>query len=128
MDTYHIVLQIDFKNNQYDLAMSSVNMSNRSRSSGANSISCDLPIRSEIFFELFPFHLIFKKSLEIISVGSGLRLAMKNIDGELVKDLFNINRPMVTFSYENVRFFILIFTSISLFSFVYYFSYIDIVF
>lgn len=103
-EIYHTVMRLDFKNNQYDQAVSSTNMSAASRTN--KSISCDLEVRSEIFFELFPFHIIFKKSLEIISVGDGLSLIMKNVEGELIKDLFNINRPMITLTYDNVKEFI----------------------
>ena len=103
-EIYHTVMRLDFKNNQYDQAVSSTNMSAASRTN--KSISCDLEVRSEIFFELFPFHIIFKKSLEIISVGDGLSIIMKNVEGELIKDLFNINRPMITLTYDNVKEFI----------------------
>jgi guanylate cyclase len=100
-EIYHTVMRLDFKNNQYDEAVSSTNMSAASRTN--KNISCDLEVRSEIFFELFPFHIIFKKSMEIISVGDGLSLIMKNIEGELVRDLFNINRPMISLTYDNVN-------------------------
>jgi guanylate cyclase, other len=61
-------------------------------------------VRSEIFFELFPFHVVFKKSLEIISVGDGLHQAIKNIEGESIKDLFNLARPLISFTWDNVTF------------------------
>lgn len=69
----------------------------------SKSIASNFIIRSELFFELFPFHIIFKRSLEIISIGDGLNQAMKNIEGETLRDLFNINRPMIhAFTWENV--------------------------
>ncbi len=94
-------MKVDFKNSQYDQFLSSTNISQASKHS--KSIASNFIIRSELFFELFPFHIIFKKSLEIISIGDGLNQAMKNIEGETLRDLFNINRPMIhAFTWENV--------------------------
>jgi guanylate cyclase len=68
----------------------------------SKSIASNFIIRSELFFELFPFHIIFQKTLEIISIGDGLNQVMK-IEGETLRDLFNINRPMIhAFTWENV--------------------------
>ncbi len=61
-----------------------------------------LPIKSEIFFELFPFHVVFNESMTIISLGEGLGRAMTHCQGESIKDIFNLVRPMVSFSWDNV--------------------------
>ena len=108
-DTYHMVLQLTFHNMQYmtdltskETEMMEKNKSGSSFSNGEKAISCELPVRSEIFFELFPFHLAFDRCLGIISLGVGLQRAIRNCMGESIKDIFNINRPMITLTWENV--------------------------
>lgn len=97
-DQTHVVYKLTFKNEAFDQ-----NNSQASISSGVHTAAMnDLQISSDVFFELFPFHIVFKRNLEIISIGEGLKTAMKNVLGETVKDLFNLNRPMMAFTWENV--------------------------
>jgi hypothetical protein len=56
------------------------------------STELDLTIDSHIFFELFPFHMIISESLEIISAGDSLTQLFPNIEGELLRDIFNLVR------------------------------------
>ena len=46
---------------------------------------------------------VFNKNLEVISIGDGLSQAMKNTEGERITDLFNLVRPLVSFTWENVE-------------------------
>ena len=98
-DLTHVVYKLTFRNDAFDQAQSKVSMSSGVHIASMN----DLQVSSEVFFELFPFHLVFKRSMEIISIGEGLKTAMKNIIGESIKDLFNLLRPMIPFTWENVR-------------------------
>jgi hypothetical protein len=41
--------------------------------------------------------------LEVISIGDGLSQAIKNTEGERMTDLFNLVRPLVAFTWENVK-------------------------
>ncbi len=96
-------MKVDYKTeNKNNQSLSTTNLSQKSRTRKSIAAS-NFTVRSDLFFELFPFHIIFKKSLEIISVGEVLSQAMKNIEGESLRDLFNIVRPMVhEFNWENV--------------------------
>ena len=99
----HVVYQLHFKNDQftYSNQKSSASMTSMRRIN--SHIDTSLPIKSEIFFELFPFHVAFKKSMEIISIGDGLNQALTHAQGESIKDLFNLVRPLVAFTWENVN-------------------------
>ncbi len=98
MDHTHVVMQLLFENTQYTSMVNSVATSDLN----SQKISLSLPIRSEIFFELFPFHVLFKKSLEIISIGESLKQAMSNVEGETFTDVFNLVRPLMSFNWQNV--------------------------
>jgi guanylate cyclase len=98
MDLQHVVFQLNFENLQYK----KITNSNATSDLYFQNIGSNLPIRSEIFFELFPFHVVFKRDLEIISVGESLKQAMKHAEGESVRDVFNLLRPLMNFTWENV--------------------------
>ncbi len=98
MDIQHIVFQIVFENAEF----TKISNSNSTSEVYVQHIGSNLPIRSEIFFELFPFHVVFKRDLEILSVGESLKNAIKHVEGEGVRDVFNLVRPMMNFTWENV--------------------------
>ncbi len=56
-----------------------------------------------MFFDLFPFYIIFNRNLEILSLGESLRQAVKNVIGELIKDVFTMVRPNIPFTWDDVR-------------------------
>ena len=62
-----------------------------------------LPVNSDVFFDTFPFHLVFNSALVITNIGSGLEAIIPHILGQAVDEMFSLNRPMVEFSMENVR-------------------------
>lgn len=99
----HVVFKLIFKNDHYKNSTSSTNLSHSSAHAAARLLANNLPMKSEVFFELFPFHIVFKKSMEVISIGDGLAQAMKHAEGESFKDLFNLVRPLIGFTWENVR-------------------------
>jgi guanylate cyclase len=98
MDHTHVVMQLLFENTQFTSSVNSVATSDLNLQKNTLSI----PIRSEIFFELFPFHVVFKRNLEIVSIGESLRQAMKNVERETFTDVFNLIRPLMSFNWQNV--------------------------
>ena len=70
--------------------------------SSAHDQVANLDIKSEIFFELFPFHIVFKRNLDIVSVGEGLTKVLKHAEGESIKDVFQLARPLIAFTWEGV--------------------------
>jgi guanylate cyclase len=99
MDIQHIVFQIVFENAEF----TKISNSNSTSEVYVQHIGSNLPIRSEIFFELFPFHVVFKRDLEIISVGESLRQAMTHAECESIRDVFNLIRPLMNLTWDNVR-------------------------
>ena len=61
-----------------------------------------LPISSDIFFDVFPFHIVFDRSMVIKNIGSGLAAVMAHIVGQAIDEMFMLTRPMVEFTMENV--------------------------
>lgn len=99
-DKTHVVFQLFFKNDQYDIINSTASINTLAASKGP---FFNLTMNSEIFFELFPFHVVFNCTMTVVSVGNGLRQVLKHVEGESIKDLFNLVRPMVNFTWDNVK-------------------------
>ena len=96
----HVVFKLNFKNEQF--ARNNGSSANLSMRSGHNQLTSNFAIKSEVFFELFPFHIVFNKKMEIVSLGEGLQQALKHAEGEIIKELFNMVRPLISFSWDNV--------------------------
>lgn len=59
-------------------------------------------IRSELLFELFPFHVVFSRSMEIRSVGSALAAVIPDAVGRKLTEMFFLARPITQFTWEEV--------------------------
>ncbi len=95
MEMTHVTFRLKFENHEYLRAKSS----SFSDTFKKGSLP---PVLSDIILELFPFHLIFKRNMQIISVGENLRLAIKHCKGEAMQDIFNLIRPYIEFSWDYV--------------------------
>ncbi len=107
-DQVHVIFDLIFANDYFENQMAESQVLRRSSGGGGNNAnngddSETLPIKSEIFFDLFPFHIVFKPNMEVISVGDSLGQVISNIEGELFSDTFNLSRPMVAFTWDNVH-------------------------
>ena len=101
-DFTHVIFQLNFKNDQFTVHQSTTSMQSMKKHSRVN-LDANLPIKSEVFFDLFPFHVVFKQNMEIISIGDGLNQAMTHALGESMKDLFNLIRPLINFTWQMVN-------------------------
>lgn len=72
-------------------------------SESENTVEATLPIRSTVFFDVFPFHLVFDRMLMVKHAGSGLLSILGDIQGQSIDEVFTIIRPMIDFSWEQVR-------------------------
>ncbi|XP_076471523.1 soluble guanylate cyclase gcy-31-like [Babylonia areolata] len=68
----------------------------------ADGIVDNIPLRSELLLELFPFHLVFGRKLEIRSAGVALLAVMPDVVGRLLPDIFSLTRPLTKLSWEEV--------------------------
>lgn len=61
-----------------------------------------LPLRSDVFFQLFPFHMVFGKDLLIQSAGEALKAVMPKIIGQALDDKFSIVLPLIQLTWQTV--------------------------
>ncbi|EDO43095.1 predicted protein, partial [Nematostella vectensis] len=61
-----------------------------------------LSIHIDVFYEVFPFHVVYDKSMTITSVGSSLEAVLPNLVGCKITDEFSLIRPFLDFSWESV--------------------------
>ena len=62
-------------------------------------------LSSDILLQLFPFALIFRSNLKIISTGKQLKIMFlnKGIIGQNLAELVKMRRPKVNLTWDNVR-------------------------
>ncbi|CAH1785621.1 unnamed protein product [Owenia fusiformis] len=87
----HVVMKLKFDNKTY-----------RNEDATGSLNSRQLPISSETFFDVFPFHLVFSNHLVVQNVGRGLQAVMIGLLGKHIDDEFSLSRPMVDFTWENI--------------------------
>ncbi|CAF3306133.1 unnamed protein product [Rotaria socialis] len=92
LDVTHIVLQLKFENTAY--IKEAIN--------NKDAQELHLALDSEVFLELFPFHMVISESLKIISAGSSLSHLFPNITGELLRDIFHLVRPIITLNWSQI--------------------------
>ena len=91
------VFQLTFKNEGYSLSESKISV--KSNTVDTNKYPY---LKSDIFFDLFPFHVIFKKDLKIASMGEALKSAINEYNDEYMTSVFNLEKPIIDFTWENV--------------------------
>ncbi|CAF3126355.1 unnamed protein product [Rotaria sp. Silwood2] len=91
-DITHVVFELKFENTAYV----------QQATTDKDSNELDLAVDCYIFFELFPFHMVISESLEIVSAGDSLTQLFPNIVGELIRDIFNLVRPIITLNWSQI--------------------------
>ncbi|CAB1423556.1 unnamed protein product [Pleuronectes platessa] len=61
-----------------------------------------LPMKRGIFFDMFPFSVIFRRDMTMYRVGDGLKEVFSDLQGKKVDEEFALVRPMLEFSWDNV--------------------------
>ena len=61
-----------------------------------------LPMKRGIFFDMFPFSVIFRRDMTMYRIGDGLKEVFSDLQGKKVDEEFTLIRPMLEFSWENV--------------------------
>merc|ERR1719228_2371712 len=62
-----------------------------------------MPIRAGIFFEMFPFCLLFEKDMIIKNMGGALRNCIPQMVGKKVTEFWELIKPLVDFKYEVIK-------------------------
>jgi len=61
-----------------------------------------LPMKRGIFFDMFPFSVIFHRDMIMYRIGDGLKEVFSDLQGKKVNEEFTLIRPMLEFNWENV--------------------------
>ncbi|XP_061885710.1 soluble guanylate cyclase 88E-like [Entelurus aequoreus] len=61
-----------------------------------------LPMKRGIFFDMFPFSVIFRRNMTMYRVGDGLKEVFSDLQGKKVNEEFTLVRPMLEFSWDNI--------------------------
>lgn len=61
-----------------------------------------LPMKRGIFFDMFPFSVIFRRDMTMYRIGDGLKEVFSDLQGKKVNEEFTLVRPMLEFSWDNV--------------------------
>ena len=59
-------------------------------------------LKSETFFELFPFHVIFDRKLVILSMGIALNSVINRFHGQFITQAFLLKKPLIDFTWDDV--------------------------
>ncbi|XP_060905760.1 soluble guanylate cyclase 88E-like [Labrus mixtus] len=63
-----------------------------------------LPMKRGIFFDMFPFSVIFRRDMTMYRIGDGLKEVFSDLQGKKVNEEFTLIRPMLEFSWDNIYF------------------------
>merc|ERR1719495_39464 len=62
-----------------------------------------MPIRAGIFFEMFPFCLLYEKDMIVKNMGSALRFCIPQMIGQKLGNFWELMKPLVDFKYEVIE-------------------------
>ncbi|KAK6326322.1 hypothetical protein J4Q44_G00019670 [Coregonus suidteri] len=62
----------------------------------------EVPMKRGIFFDMFPFSVIFRRDMTMYRIGDGLKEVFSDLQGKKVDEEFTLVRPMLEFSWDNV--------------------------
>ena len=87
----HVVMKLLFDNTAY--------VENLKKK---NDVADQMPLSSDVFFELFPFHIVFDEDMVIKSAGEGLKAVMPELVGQTLTEMFTIVLPLIHFTWHSV--------------------------
>lgn len=61
-----------------------------------------LPMKRRIFFDMFPFSVIFRRDMTMYRIRDGVKEIFSDMQGKKVNEEFTLVRPMLEFSWDNV--------------------------
>lgn len=92
-DTVNVTFQLHFENTAYLRTTKS-----------STYMDQLLPIKSQLFFEIFPFCIVFGSDMIIRNIGHSLQAVLPNLIGKKITDAFNLARPLIDFTWRMVSF------------------------
>jgi guanylate cyclase len=94
----NVIFKLRFKNEAYTMSLSKSSMR-----SAKLSKKPQYELKTELFFELFPFHIIFDRDMKIASMGEALNSALKRFQGEKLTKAFCLKKPLIDFTWDDVN-------------------------
>lgn len=94
------LFQLTFDNSVY---MESRRRPKRHSVISLNGDAENLKIPMEVFYEVFPFHIVFDEEMVISSTGNSLEAVLRGLPGKKIYSQFTLIRPFMEFTWENVR-------------------------
>ncbi|KAJ4919803.1 hypothetical protein JOQ06_014239 [Pogonophryne albipinna] len=61
-----------------------------------------LPMKQGLFFDMFPFSVIFRRDMTMYRIGDGLKEVFSDLQGKKVNEEFTLIRPMLEFTWDNI--------------------------
>lgn len=98
-DGFSAVMQLEFDNRAFVAAQ------RRPKRHSVISLSEEpdnVHINMDVFYEVFPFHIIYDRSMTITSTGSSLEAVLPGLVGKKIAGEFSLIRPFLEFSWEIV--------------------------
>lgn len=67
-----------------------------------NGDTGNLKIPMDVFYEVFPFHIVFDREMVISSTGNSLEAVIQDLPGKTISSKFSLIRPFMEFTWHNV--------------------------
>ena len=100
------LFQLTFDNSVY---MESRRRPKRHSVISLNGDTDNLKIPMDVFYEVFPFHIVFDQEMVISSTGNSLEAILRDLPGKTIASQFSLIRPFMEFTWQNVSLRVLIF-------------------
>merc|ERR1719312_601473 len=62
-----------------------------------------MPVRAGVFFEMFPFCILYEKDMIVKNMGSALRFCIPQMIGQKLGNFWELMKPLVDFKYEVIE-------------------------
>nr|CAH8856636.1 unnamed protein product [Trichobilharzia regenti] len=67
-----------------------------------SNVEEELPVPAIVFFEAFPFNFVFNRGMKLLNIGRSMVNALPNIVGRDVTEIFQLSRPVIPFTWDDV--------------------------
>ncbi|CAI2356709.1 unnamed protein product [Caenorhabditis sp. 36 PRJEB53466] len=90
----HVIMRLHFNNLDFSRKDTYRNLN--------DSILEKVKITSDIFFDIFPFIIVFNRGMRIRNIGIGLLRVMAGVVGKKINQAFLLMRPFIRFRWEEI--------------------------
>lgn len=114
MDMTHVTMRLHFENLTFvdtskavevktDADGKEIEGEEKKEEDGGGLHESGLEVDSKMFFDVFPFHIVFDSEMIIINIGSGIKACMPYCKSQSIDEMFAITRPTLEFTIENIK-------------------------